>query len=200
HPAKRLLGDSQHVQQVGDLEAGIAVDEMHHPVMGAAEPESLELVVGIADEVAVGEEQQFNDVPAQFAGPQGRGSTGGALRIGARRALRKIYVSHVDISWVQCYKTTSHDETLSRFELGDVSGSRKRQRWRQRPQMDYRAIVERYFGKHTGLRHPAKGCRHGHGSAGNRPQGWWVVKSRPVTSRSRAGWRQDRADSDSGKQ
>jgi hypothetical protein len=26
--------------------------------------------------------------------------------------------------------------------------------------MDYRAIVERHFGKHTGLRHPAKACPH----------------------------------------
>src|SRR6478735_2897696 len=38
----------------------------------------------------------------------------------------EIYVSHVDISWVQCYKTARHDETLSRFELGDVSGNRKK--------------------------------------------------------------------------
>ena len=73
HPAQRLLGDAQHVQQIGDLEAGIAVDEMHHPVMGAAEPERLELVVGIADEIAVGEEQQLDDIPAQFARPRGRG-------------------------------------------------------------------------------------------------------------------------------
>jgi len=26
--------------------------------------------------------------------------------------------------------------------------------------MDYRAIVERHIGKHTGLRHPAKACPH----------------------------------------
>ena len=73
HPSERLLGDAQHVEQVGDLEAGIAVDEMHHPVMRPAEAERLELMVGIADEVAVGEEQQLDDVPAQFAGPRGRG-------------------------------------------------------------------------------------------------------------------------------
>ena len=28
HPAERLLGDAQDVEQVGDLQAGIAVDEM----------------------------------------------------------------------------------------------------------------------------------------------------------------------------
>ena len=90
HPAERLLGDAQDVQQVGDLQAGIAVDEMHHPVMGPAEPESLELMVGIADEVAVGEEQQFDDVPAQFAGPRGRGRACGALRIGVGGRLEKF--------------------------------------------------------------------------------------------------------------
>ena len=68
HPAERLLGDAQHVQQIGDLEAGIAVDEMHHPVMGPAEPERLQLMVGVADEIAIGEEQQLDDVPAQIAG------------------------------------------------------------------------------------------------------------------------------------
>ncbi len=91
HPAERLLGDAQYVQQVGDLEAGIAVDEMHHPVMGAAEAERLELMVGIADEVAVGEEQQFDDVPAQFAGPQDRGrSPAAACESGSAGPLEKF--------------------------------------------------------------------------------------------------------------
>src|ERR1700722_12266106 len=37
-----------------------------------------------------------------------------------------IYVSHIDISWVQCYKTASHDEILNRFDRGDVpNGVRK---------------------------------------------------------------------------
>jgi len=30
HPPKRLLGDAQHVEEISDLEAGIAMDEMHH--------------------------------------------------------------------------------------------------------------------------------------------------------------------------
>ena len=37
---------------------------MHHPVMRPPEPERLELMVGIADEVAIGEEQQLDDIPA----------------------------------------------------------------------------------------------------------------------------------------
>jgi hypothetical protein len=59
---------------------------MHHAVMGAAEAESLELMVGIADEVAVGKEQQFDDVPAQFAGPRGRGCACVPLRIRVGRS------------------------------------------------------------------------------------------------------------------
>ena len=84
HPAERLLGDAQDVEQVGDLQSGIAVDEMHHPVMGAAEAEGLQLMVGVADEIAVGEEQQLDDIPAQSAGPRGRGARVGRPRIGGR--------------------------------------------------------------------------------------------------------------------
>ena len=39
HPAERLLGDPQDVEQFGNLHARIAVDEMQHPMMGAAEAE-----------------------------------------------------------------------------------------------------------------------------------------------------------------
>ena len=73
HATQRLLGDAQHVEQVGDLQSGIAVDEMHHPVMRAAEPERFQLMVGVADEVAIGKEQQLDDVPAQIVGPGSRG-------------------------------------------------------------------------------------------------------------------------------
>ena len=41
---------------------GLAVDEMQHPVMGAAEAVVGEDPVGIADEIAIGEEQQFDQV------------------------------------------------------------------------------------------------------------------------------------------
>ena len=80
HPPQRLLGDAQHVQQVGDLQPGIAVDEMHHPVMRPAEPEGLQLVVGVADEIAVGEEQQLDDIPAQIAARRGGGDASAAPR------------------------------------------------------------------------------------------------------------------------
>ena len=77
NPPQRLLGDAQHVEQIGHLEAGIAVDEMHHPVMRPAEAEGLQLMIGVADEIAIGEEQQLDDIPAQIAGAQG----GGAARL-----------------------------------------------------------------------------------------------------------------------
>ena len=72
HPSERLLGDAQDVEQVGDLQAGIAVDEMHHPVMRPAEAERLQLMVGVADEIAIGKEQQLDDIPAQIARRAGR--------------------------------------------------------------------------------------------------------------------------------
>jgi hypothetical protein len=37
---------------------------MQDAMMGPAEAERLELVVGVAHEVAVGEEQQLDDIPA----------------------------------------------------------------------------------------------------------------------------------------
>jgi len=64
-----LLGDAQHVQQIGHLQAGITVDEMHDTVMRPSEPEGLQLMIGVTDEIAVGEEQQLDDIPAQIAGP-----------------------------------------------------------------------------------------------------------------------------------
>ena len=82
HASERLLGDSQHVEQVGDLQSGIAVDEMQHAMMRTAEAESLELVIGVADEIAVGEKQKFDDVPAQCRGRHGRTCL---VRLGAGR-------------------------------------------------------------------------------------------------------------------
>ena len=91
HPSERLLGDAQHVEQVGDLQAGIAVDEMQHPVMRPAEAERLQLMVGVADEIPVGEEQQLDDIPAQIAGHRGAGPPLGRPRIGRRaRHLRNL--------------------------------------------------------------------------------------------------------------
>src|ERR1700704_4079614 len=80
NPSQRLLGDAQHVQQIGHLQAGITVDEMHDTVMRPSEPESLQLMIGVTDEITVGEEQQLDDIPAQIAGP----GVGGAPFAGPR--------------------------------------------------------------------------------------------------------------------
>ena len=54
----------------------MAVDEVQDPVMGAAEVELGERVVGVAHEVAVREEQEFDDVPDRL------GRVGAGLRQG----------------------------------------------------------------------------------------------------------------------
>jgi hypothetical protein len=56
--------------------------------MGAAEGELAQDLVGIADEIAVGEKQEFDDVPHRLRGSLGR--TFGEAR-------GHFYVSHVDI-------------------------------------------------------------------------------------------------------
>ncbi len=84
NPSQRLLGDAQHVQQVGHLKAGIAVDEMQHPVMRPPESENLQLMVGIADEIPVGEKQKLDDIPAQIGHPGGVGPRLSCPRIGIR--------------------------------------------------------------------------------------------------------------------
>src|SRR5271168_777991 len=94
---------------------------MHHPVMRPAEAEHLQLMVGITDEVAVREKQQLNDIPAQIALPKVRRPRLGVPRIGGWQGTREIYVSHIDVSWFQCYKTISRGEILDRFVRGDVS-------------------------------------------------------------------------------
>jgi hypothetical protein len=78
-------------------------------------------MVRVADEIAVGEEQQLDDIPAQIDLPKAKGPRLGAPRIGGRQGTRIIYVSHIDVSWFQCYKTISRDEILNRFVRGGVS-------------------------------------------------------------------------------
>jgi len=90
NPSQRLLGDAQHVQQVGHLQAGIAVDEMHYPVMRPAEPESLQFVIGVADEIPVGEEQELDDIPAPIGGARAAGRRSAPSNRGRRRELRNL--------------------------------------------------------------------------------------------------------------
>ena len=63
-----LLGDLQDVEQFGDRQARAAVDEMQDAVMGAAEAVFGEDAVGIADEIAIGEEQKLDQVVGHGVG------------------------------------------------------------------------------------------------------------------------------------
>ena len=81
HAAERLLGDLENVEQFRNFHAGIAVDEMQHPVVRASEAELRQHVVGIAGEVAIGEEQQLDDVPDGLA-PTGPAFSARSLPIG----------------------------------------------------------------------------------------------------------------------
>ena len=62
-----LLGDLQYIQQIGDAKSRISTDEMQDAVMGAAKPVALKDSIGIAGEIAIGEEQQFNAGKEVFA-------------------------------------------------------------------------------------------------------------------------------------
>ena len=68
HTTERLLGNAQDIEQIGDLQPGITVDKVNHAVMGAAEAELRQHRIGIANKIAIGEEQQLDDIPAQIAG------------------------------------------------------------------------------------------------------------------------------------
>jgi hypothetical protein len=59
-----LLGDAQDVEELGDGQARIAVDEVQHPVVGPAEAVIRQDPVGIAHEIPVGEEQELDQVVA----------------------------------------------------------------------------------------------------------------------------------------
>src|SRR5262249_41205058 len=77
HAAERLLGDLQDVEQLSNLHAGVAVDEMQDSVMSAAEATFRQHVVRIADEVAIGEEQELDHVPGRLTPARAAVSAGG---------------------------------------------------------------------------------------------------------------------------
>ena len=55
-----LLGDLEDIEEIGNPEAGIAVNEVQHAVMRAAEAEVVEQGVRLAGKVAIREEQQLD--------------------------------------------------------------------------------------------------------------------------------------------
>ena len=67
YAAKALLGDLQDIEQVRDAHAGMAIDEMKHAMVRAAEAEPGKQFVGVADEVAIGEEQKLDQIVRRTA-------------------------------------------------------------------------------------------------------------------------------------
>jgi hypothetical protein len=81
HARQTLLGDAKNIEQIRNRHAGPEIDEVDHPVMRTPESLHVEQRVGVADEVAIGEEKQPHHVD-------------GHLR---EIVDRRIYVSYVDI-------------------------------------------------------------------------------------------------------
>ena len=103
HAGQALLGDLQDLQQVRDPQARIAVDEVQHAVVGAAQAEFGQHGVGLAREVAVGEKQQLDDGDEAGVGA-GSDACPRFRRLAARYAAQRlgIYVSHVDLFDPDC--------------------------------------------------------------------------------------------------
>ncbi len=97
-----LLGDLEDLQEVRDPEARVAIDEVQHAVVGAAEAELGEDGIGVAREIAVGEEQQLDDREQAGVGRR----RGVALPwLGRREETAQrvgVYVSHVDLFDPDC--------------------------------------------------------------------------------------------------
>ena len=62
HAAEALLGDFENIEEIRDADAGVAVDEMQHPVVRPPETEASQHRVGVTDEVAIGEKQKLDQV------------------------------------------------------------------------------------------------------------------------------------------
>ena len=63
HPTQRLLCDVEDLEQVRNLNARIAVDEMEHAMVRATEAQLEEHFIRIADKVTISKKQKLNDVP-----------------------------------------------------------------------------------------------------------------------------------------
>jgi hypothetical protein len=91
HASKRLFRDLQNVEEVSNLDPGIAIDEMQNSVMCPAELQCGENVIGVTHEISVRKEQELDNVPYRLAGPHR------ILNQLGPWGRERIYVSHVDI-------------------------------------------------------------------------------------------------------
>src|SRR5262249_23308269 len=103
----------QDVEKVGNLHAGIAIDEVQDAMMRAPEAEAGERLVGIADEIPVGEKQELDQVPDRLL----QAAIGSRVDRG-RVVAGNNYVSHVDIFGFDCYSGRAVHERIVRAQPG----------------------------------------------------------------------------------
>ena len=60
YAVEALLGDPQDLQELGDREPRPSADKIEDSMMSAPEPISFEQPIGVSDEIAVGEKEQFD--------------------------------------------------------------------------------------------------------------------------------------------
>lgn len=105
YAAERLLRDAENIQQIRDVDARIAVDEVQDPMVGATERERFQHMIGFGDKVPIGEKQQLDQVPGGFRLAILRDIPRRAGRLlrtvgqicSRMRETRENYVSHIDI-------------------------------------------------------------------------------------------------------
>src|ERR1700686_4645876 len=117
----------------------------------------------------------------------GRGPCFGDPRISVGVGVREIYVSHIDVSWVQCYKTISRDETLSRFVRGEISnGLREPEVAASAANLFPVRLSSGVSANNTGLPPPAKACPKkdaGGGTSRKAGHGGQPIQQRPGARR-----------------
>jgi hypothetical protein len=93
HAAEALLGDLENVEEVGDAHAGVAVDEMETRWCARPKPSPASALVGIADEVAIGEEQELDQVECRP--PSGRSRSGSDGRTDAVETFMSAILTYL---------------------------------------------------------------------------------------------------------
>jgi len=80
HPGKTLLGDLEDVEKIGDPDSRVTANEVDDPVVGAAKAEVGQDFIRIGDEIAIGEEQQFDQLDHLAIIRRGRRLAGAGLQ------------------------------------------------------------------------------------------------------------------------
>lgn len=99
---KTLFRDLQEIEKIGDRKPRAARDEMDDPVVRTPETKLAEHAIRVADEIAIGEEEKFDQLIGRLAADliRGRKRPGyiEPVRWGrVRHGLSSIYVSLIDI-------------------------------------------------------------------------------------------------------